>query len=186
MEEDEYTPQNFTIIDRRAENLSSRLEKALDLNITNQWSSHKYQVTNYGLAGLCEVHMDPYGYLEGVDSTGKEHLRKRGDYIGTVMGWLQDPPAGGSTTFFKYNTEVTIRPTRGSAAFWFSLFTDGVRDPASSHGGCPVAVGDKWILNKWIYSFNNWDRQPCHPRQSKKFQYEKKVRMSWPESSYYH
>ena len=79
-------------------------------------------MTNYGLAGLCE---DPYGYLEGVDSTGKEHLRKRGDYIGTVMGWLEDTPAGGGTTFFKYDTEVTISPRRGSAAFWFSLYTDG-------------------------------------------------------------
>ena len=49
MERDEYTPDNFTILDKRAERLSSRLEKALNLNITNQLSS---QVTNYGLAGL--------------------------------------------------------------------------------------------------------------------------------------
>ena len=195
MEAEEYTPNNFTILDRRAEKLSSRLEKALDLNVTNQWSSHQYQVTNYGLAGLCEAHVDPHGYLEGADVTGKEHLTNSGDYIGTVMGYLEDTPAGGSTTFFKFDTEVTIWPTRGSAAFWFSLYTDGVRDPASSHGGCPVAVGSKWILNKWIYSFNNWDKQPCLPRDSQHYsQYEydqkemwtnQKDRMSWPDSSYY-
>ena len=181
---DEYTPDNFTILDHRAENLSKRLEKALHLNVTNMWSSHRYQVTNYGLAGLCEVHIDPHGYLEGNDvSDGRDHLANTGDYIGTVMGYLEDTPAGGSTTFFKFNTEVTIWPTKGSAAFWFSLYTDGARDPASSHGGCPVAVGSKWILNKWIYSFNNWDRQPCNTRYSQ--EYGEKVRMSWPDSSYY-
>ena len=129
--------------------------------------------------------MDPHGYLEGADVTRRGYLKKSGDFIATAMGWLTDPPAGGSTTFFKYGTEVTIWPTRGSAAFWFNLFTDGVRDPATSHGGCPVAVGSKWILNKWIYSFNSWDRQPCHPRASGKYQYGQKVRMRWSASSYY-
>ena len=182
---EDYTPDNFTIIDRRAEKLSARLEKCLNLNVTGQWSSHQYQVTNYGIGGLCETHIDPFGYLEGVDITSRNHLRNTGDYIGTVMGWLQDTPAGGSTTFFKLNTRVNIWPTRGSAAFWFSLYRDGVRDPASSHGGCPVAVGSKWILNKWIYSFNNWNKQPCHPSHTQKFQYQDKVRMTWPDTSYY-
>jgi len=180
----DYTPDNFTILDHRAEKLSARLEKALSLNVTNQWSSHQYQVTNYGLAGLCEVHVDPHGYLEGKDlNDARTHLVNTGDYIGTVMSWLEDTPAGGSTTFFKFDTQVTVWPTKGSAAFWFSLYTDGTRDPASSHGGCPVAVGSKWILNKWIYSFNNWDRQPCDAQNSP--DYMQKVRMTWPEHSYF-
>ncbi len=32
---------------------------------------------------------------------------------------------------------------------------------ASTHGGCPVLVGSKWILNKWIYSFDQWKTYPC-------------------------
>ena len=28
-------------------------------------SSVPYQVTNYGLGGLCEPHIDPHGYIEG-------------------------------------------------------------------------------------------------------------------------
>ena len=185
MEGGKYTPNNFTILDRRAENLSSRLEKALNLNVTNQWSSHKYQVTNYGLAGLCEVHVDPHGYLEGADMTGKDHLMNTGDYIGTVMAWLEDTPAGGATTFYEHKTEVSLWPTRGAAAFWFSLYRDGVRDPAASHGGCPVAVGSKWILNKWVYSFNNWDKQPCSTHYTNKYDYQHKDRITWSDSSYY-
>ena len=182
---EEYTPTNYTVIDRRAEKLSSRLERALDLNVTNQWSSHKYQVTNYGLSGLCEAHVDPHGYLEGSDVSHAPHLKHTGDYIGTMMAWLEDTPAGGGTTFFKLGTDVTLLPKKGSAAFWFSLYTDGMRDPASGHGGCPVAVGSKWILNKWIYSFNNWDRQPCIRQEGEKYEYEAKARMTWSKSSYY-
>ena len=30
-----------------------------------------------------------------------------------------------------------------------------------THGGCPVVMGSKWILNKWIQSYNQWDTLPC-------------------------
>ena len=27
--------------------------------------------------------------------------------------------------------------------------------------GCPVLKGSKWILNKWMYSFDNFKKFPC-------------------------
>jgi len=188
----EYTPHHFTVFDPRAEKLSKRLERALALNVTNQWSSHKYQVTNYGLAGTCEAHIDPHGYLEGKyirPFSSQEGLRQTGDYIGTTMGWLKDTPAGGATTFFNHGMKVTVWPTKGSVAFWFSLLNDGRRDLGTSHGGCPVAVGAKWIFNKWIFSFNNWARYPCGrtPAPSTGGDTDPfiKHRLSWPEGSHY-
>ena len=39
----------------------------------------KYQVTNYGLGGTCETHIDPYGYLEGFKLTDvNSHLTETG------------------------------------------------------------------------------------------------------------
>ena len=46
--------------------------------------------------------------------SGHEHLRNTGDYFETIMGWLKGTPAGGGTQFFKFNTEVSIWPTKGS------------------------------------------------------------------------
>ena len=74
--------------------------------------------------------------------------------------------------------QVTLQPTRGAAGFWFGLRDDGVRDDYAGHGGCPVIAGTKWILNKWINSFNQWDRIPCSRRPVRRVQ-------PWP-SSHYH
>jgi len=47
-----------------------------------------------------------------------------------------------------------IMPTRGSIAFWYNLDRKGYRDLRATHGGCPILKGSKWILNKWIYYYN--------------------------------
>ena len=36
------------------------------MNVTSRWAATHYQITNYGLGGLCETHLDPHGYLDGV------------------------------------------------------------------------------------------------------------------------
>jgi prolyl 4-hydroxylase len=52
-------------------------------------------------------------------------------------------------------------PTRGSVALWYNLDKKGHRDLRASHGGCPILKGSKWILNKWIYYFNQFNKFPC-------------------------
>jgi prolyl 4-hydroxylase len=52
-------------------------------------------------------------------------------------------------------------PKKGAAAFWYDLNAKGHRDLFTQHGGCPVLKGSKWILNKWIYYFDNWNKHPC-------------------------
>ena len=57
-------------------------------------------MTNYGLGGLCEQHIDPHGYLEGKAlPPSRESLRRTGDMIGTFMAWLTDVGAGGGTSY---------------------------------------------------------------------------------------
>jgi hypothetical protein len=37
------------------------------MNLTGKYSSTAFQTTNYGLGGICEMHLDPHGYIEGAD-----------------------------------------------------------------------------------------------------------------------
>ena len=129
------------------------------------------QVTNYGLAGTCETHIDPYGYLEGRKLPDvQKFLEETGDIFGTFMAWLKDVKAGGATSFVFPNRTISVVPERGSAAFWLSLDRRGFREELSDHGGCPIAMGSKWILNKWLYYFDNFDRFPCGLDPAQKYE----------------
>ena len=84
-----------------------------------------------------------------------------GDMMATIMGWLDDVKAGGGTGFIYPNREMVLQPTKGSVAFWMGLKANHVLEEQSLHGGCPVLMGQKWIVNKWIYAFEQWQKFPC-------------------------
>ena len=149
--------------------LNKRLEAATRMNVTSKWGSSLYQVTNYGLGGLVEAHVDPKGYHEGIEAIGEFAMYKtNGDIMATWMAWIGDEPLGGATAFVRPNYEVTVWPTKGSAAFWFSLDKKGFRDVRTVHGGCPVFSGSKWILNRWIYYYDQHKNYPCGLHQDEK------------------
>ena len=144
--------------------LSKRLELATQLKINLKYASTEFQVTHYGLGGLCETHIDPYGYIEGAglyDHPGVQLLKKSGDIFGTLMGYLSNVEQGGATAFSQPNKEVVLSPQKGSVAFWWSLDAKGHRLEETIHGGCPILKGSKWIFNKWVYYFDQWKRFPC-------------------------
>ena len=153
---------NYTINFPLMFKLSKKLELATQMNVTGKYSASDFQTTNYGLGGLCERHIDPHGYIEGAEVVGSQKsLIQSGDMIGTIMAWLGDVEAGGGTAFVHRNVERTVMPTRGSAAFWYNLDMKGFRDQRSQHGGCPVIKGSKWILNKWVFYYNQHKNFPC-------------------------
>jgi len=142
--------------------LNKKITLATQFHTKYQTSGTMMQVTNYGLGGLCEPHMDPVGWMEGI-KLGPEynHLSYTGDMIGTFMAWLSDTEAGGNTIYCQPGHEGKIKPEKGAAAFWYDILSDGYRDLYSLHGGCPVLMGSKWILNKWLYMFDNFKKFPC-------------------------
>lgn len=152
--------------------LGKKIFLATQLITSTQTSGSKIQVTNYGLGGLCEPHIDPHGIME----SDELHYRKvmprlyvHGDILGTFMAWLNDVDDGGGTAFLGSETQGLIMPEKGSAAFWYNLVSDGLRDQLTNHAGCPVLHGSKWIMNKWMYWYDNYKMFPCHLGHGKPF-----------------
>ena len=100
-----------------------------------------------------------------------------GDMIGTFMAWLDHTEAGGSTAFCMNGYERVMTPEKGAAAFWYDLETNGLRDHNTRHGGCPIIKGSKWILNKWMYAYDNFAKFPCDTKP--------KTKIKEPDSSHY-
>ena len=152
-------------------NLTKKIQLATQLETRHPTSSTMTQVTHYGLAGLCEVHNDPYGYIEGNKlGPGHEDLIDRGDIFGTFMAWLNNVEGGGGTAFSHPGHEMLVKPTKGSVAFWHSLDRKGYRQLSADHGGCPVIKGSKWIMNRWLMYFDNFRDFSCGLNQNDLFQ----------------
>ena len=155
-------PYSFTVESKVMLKISRRIEIATKLNMTTRYGSSPYQVTHYGLGGSVDSHLDPKGYESGTRlTTGTSILARSGDYIATFMGWLNDVPAGGGTMFSNESAFGLLKPKKGAAAFWINLKSCHMRDFRALHGGCPILSGSKWILNKWIYSWDQWTDWPC-------------------------
>ena len=75
------------------------------------------------------------------------------------MTYLSDVEAGGGTVFPVIG--VNSPAEKGSALFWLNTNQAGDRNPFTLHGGCPVLVGSKWIMNKFIRSYDQAFKQKC-------------------------
>ncbi|KAH8271403.1 hypothetical protein KR018_008827, partial [Drosophila ironensis] len=100
-------------------------------------TSERFQVINYGIAGIFEAHTDSL-----------------------LLDHLSEVPQGGATVFTKLN--LTVFPQPGSAIFWYNLDNQGNEDKRTDHAGCPVIVGSKWIMTKWVSHFGQEFRKPCY------------------------
>ena len=156
-------PYRFTVVNPVMLKISKRIELVIQFNVTQRHASSQYQTTNYGLAGLAQIHNDAWGYAaDGVKLVeDRKNLITNGDFMATFMGWLSDTEQGGNTAFVNMHGLEQVQPERGSAAFWINLYSCQKRDFNAAHLGCPVLKGQKWILNKWINSFDQWKHWPC-------------------------
>ena len=83
----------------------------------------------------------------------------------TLLVYLSEPEDGGETVFpwegryrdqdpgFQFEScdfGVRVRPKKGDAVFFESLYPDHSLDKHSLHAGCPVSKGTKWVATKWI------------------------------------
>ncbi len=111
------------------------------------------QVVNYGIGGHYEPHHD---YAE---NPIKSYGEQRGNRIATVIYYLTDVQAGGYTVFVDLG--VKLRPVKGSCAVWYNLKRNGSGNDMTTHAGCPVLVGNKWVANKWFHEGGQQFKRPC-------------------------
>ncbi len=101
------------------------------------------QVLRYGPGAEYKPH---YDYFDPAEPGTAKILQRGGQRVATVVMYLGEPQAGGSTVFPDVGLEVA--PQRGNAVF----FTYPRAHPGSLslHGGAPVIQGEKWIATKWL------------------------------------
>lgn len=61
---------------------------------------------------------------------------------------MSDVDQGGATVFPTLG--LTIYPKKGTAIFWFNLYSSGAGKMATRHAACPVLQGDKWGMNIFV------------------------------------
>lgn len=125
------------------------------MTLLNYKSAEDLQVVNYGIGGQYEAH---YDCIKENEEDIFAHLGL-GNRVATVLFYMSDVEKGGATAFPYIN--LAVHPKKGTAVFWYSLFSSGdvVRD--SLHAACPVLIGEKWVCNKWIHEYYQEFVRPC-------------------------
>ncbi|MGX5203264.1 2OG-Fe(II) oxygenase [Aliikangiella sp. IMCC44632] len=103
------------------------------------------QTLNYAIGAEYEPHFD---YFDPEKPGNQKTLSMGGQRFATLIMYLNDVEAGGSTVFPKLGLD--IMPRKGNAIFFSYSNDSGLLDPNTFHGGSPVTQGEKWIATKWI------------------------------------
>ncbi|XP_043654584.1 prolyl 4-hydroxylase subunit alpha-1 isoform X2 [Drosophila teissieri] len=111
-----------------------------------------FQVINYGLGGFFETHLDML-------LSDRTRFNGTKDRLATTLFYLNEVRQGGGTHFPRLN--LTVFPHPGSALFWYNLDTRGNDHMSTLHTGCPVIVGSKWVMSKWVDDSGQELKRPC-------------------------
>jgi prolyl 4-hydroxylase len=103
------------------------------------------QILHYEPGGEYKPHFD---YFDPKQPGNEQVLTQGGQRVATLVMYLNDVEAGGSTVFPEVGIDVL--PRKGNAVYFAYCTESGVLDPRSLHGGSPVGAGEKWIATKWI------------------------------------
>ncbi|KAL8515464.1 hypothetical protein ACS0TY_014235 [Phlomoides rotata] len=120
------------------------------------------QVLRYEPGQQYEPHFDYF-----VD---KVNILRGGHRVATVLMYLSDVEKGGETVFPSAEESPrrrsvssdkdfskcgrqgpAVKPRKGDALLFYSLYPDATPDDTSLHAGCPVEEGEKWSATKWIH-----------------------------------
>ncbi|MEV0110812.1 2OG-Fe(II) oxygenase [Nocardia sp. NPDC050799] len=121
------------------------------------------QVVHYKTGGQYMPHFD---YFPPADPGCIPHLISGGQRTATLIVYLNDVEAGGSTFFSRAG--ISFSPRKGQALYFRYLNKRGQLDPATEHAGQPVLSGEKWIINKWMrrYGSSAWSSEGTPPANS--------------------
>lgn len=122
--------------------IEDRIAKITGVPVEN---GESLQIMRYGVGAEYQPHQDFFS----ADITGEAvHFQNGGNRVATLVMYLNDVEAGGSTIFPHAGLEVY--PQKGSAVYFAYTDEDGHNDELAFHGGSPVIAGEKWIASKWL------------------------------------
>jgi prolyl 4-hydroxylase len=132
---------------QRGENeLVARIEQRIaELTSCPVERGEPIQVLRYQPGGQYKPHFD---YFDPSHAGNQQVLAMGGQRIATLLMYLNDVQAGGSTIFPEIGLDVL--PRRGHAVFFAYADQEGRLDARTLHGGSPVSAGEKWIATKWL------------------------------------
>jgi len=135
-----------TYFNRGENDLIRRIEARIaDLVQFPEENGEPIQILHYEPGGEYKPHFD---YFDPKQPGNAQVLKQGGQRIATLVMYLSDVEAGGSTVFPEVGIDVL--PRRGNAVYFAYCTENGTLDPRSLHGGSPVGAGEKWIATKWI------------------------------------
>jgi prolyl 4-hydroxylase len=142
---------------RRTENeLVARIERRIgELTDYPVELGEPLQVMRYGPGAEYKPHFD---YFDPSEPSSRQMMEMGGQRMATVLIYLNDVQAGGSTVFPQIGLDVL--PRRGNAVFFAYSDEEGGLDTRTLHGGSPVGMGEKWIATKWLRHRNRL-RESC-------------------------
>lgn len=125
----------------------SELEDRLFEWVTGTRHTEPLQVLRY-LPG--ERYLPHHDWFDPKDPGSEQVLHQGGQRIATVLIYLNEPSAGGETSFPQLG--FSVRPMRGAAlGFWYPDM-----DARCQHGGEPVVAGEKWVMTQWVRERAFW------------------------------
>jgi prolyl 4-hydroxylase len=101
------------------------------------------QILHYGVGAQYLPH---YDYFDLTDPGTPVLVARGGQRVATLIIYLNDPEAGGATTFPDIGFEVV--PKRGNAVFF--SYDHPHAETLTLHSGAPLAAGEKWIATRWM------------------------------------
>ena len=135
-----------TYFNRGENELIRRIEARIaDLVQFPEENGEPIQILHYEPGGEYKPHFD---YFDPKQPGNEQVLKQGGQRVATLVMYLNDVEAGGSTVFPEVGIDVL--PRRGNAVYFAYCTEAGALDARSLHGGSPVGAGEKWIATKWI------------------------------------
>ncbi|XP_017059163.1 prolyl 4-hydroxylase subunit alpha-1 [Drosophila ficusphila] len=159
---DDYNLKFSRVIEDHNSTLNQRVK---DITGEEVREDSDFVIYNYGIGGHRNIHMDN---LQAIDQ-----MAELGDRLTSVMFFLSEVNQGGAIVFPYAN--LTVWPQKGSALVWRNLNFKMQSNEGLVHLSCPVVVGSKWTLIKWLHERPQMFSRPCEKEYSGLQTHEKMI-----------
>jgi len=122
--------------------IDRRLSEIMNLPLEN---GEGLQVLHYSQGAHNEPH---YDFLQPANDSNRASIARSGQRVSTLVAYLNDVESGGETTFPAIGWAVS--PHRGCAVYFEYANRLGQVDTGTLHGGNVIALGEKWVVTKWM------------------------------------